>query len=561
MGAGFLVGAGYATSSLWTGGQDRVVAGLGAQDQVLMEWFLGHAARSLAHLRNPLFSGQLDVPYGVNVMANTSVLGLGLPAAPVTLLFGPAVSFAVLVTLALAGTAAAWYYVLSRHVVSSRAAAAVGGAFCGFAPGMVSESLGHLQMVAQLLIPLIALLIVRMGAPGRIWPRGVALGVLVTWQVFISEETLLFTGAAVGVFLLAYALVRRQAWRDLRRWAQGIGIALAVCVPLLAYPLYRQFLGAGSYRGLPFAPSLIYLDLASYPAFPSNSLAGSAASARLAHTIAEQTSFFGWPLLLVTLGCAVWLWRGGSAVARAAALSGLVFALLSLGERVVVDGWRTPLPGPYRLVDRLPIVDLVVSARLGLVVVPFAGLLLALAVDRAGAGRRRALVLVAVVAAAVPLVPLPLPTTTLAPVPHFVTSGAWRAYVPAGRTLVAVPTASSFALDGIRWSTATGQDLAIPRGYFLGPDRTNPGHSLYGAVPTWTSIVLDEVVASGQVHVRVPGDDRLVMADLRLWRAAVVVLRPGQPGASALRATLDQYLGPARQVDDVWLWDVRALLH
>ena len=56
----YLAAALYVTSSLWTGIRDRVVAGYGTQDQVLMEWFLAHAARALSHLQNPLYTHQLD---------------------------------------------------------------------------------------------------------------------------------------------------------------------------------------------------------------------------------------------------------------------------------------------------------------------------------------------------------------------------------------------------------------------------------------------------------------------------------------------------------------------
>jgi len=101
----YLLAALYVTSGLWTGLRDRVVAGYGTQDQILLEWFLGHAARSVAHLQNPLYSNQLNVPYGVNMMGNVSLLGLGIPMAPVTLAFGPRVSFATLLVIALAGTA------------------------------------------------------------------------------------------------------------------------------------------------------------------------------------------------------------------------------------------------------------------------------------------------------------------------------------------------------------------------------------------------------------------------------------------------------------------------
>lgn len=585
-GAAFLATALYVTSSLWSGLRDRVVAGYGTQDQMLMEWFLAHAARSVTHLQNPLFTHQLDAPYGVNMMAQTNVLGLGLPMTPVTLAFGPRVAFAALLVLALAGTAYAWYHVLSRNVVSSRSAAFIGAALCGFAPGMISESLGHLQMVSQFLIPFIVLEVLRLGETGRWWRHGVILGLLMAYQVLISEEVLFFVGLSVGLFLLVYVLLRRSELRAIRRFAAGAAMALGVTGVILAYPLFKQFLGARHYRGLPFPPSLIYVDLASYIAFPSNSLAGTASSAaRLAHTTAEETSFFGWPLILVVLGMAVWLWLRGIVLARAVAICGLTFALLSLGYTVMVNGRRT-IPGPFSLIGHLPLFDLVVSARLALVVVPFVGILLALGYDHAigaappaatgpetvGTGPetgataaarraprvRRYLVLAAIIVAVLPILPLPLPTTTVPASPHFISAGGWRTYVPSGRTLVTVPTTSSFAMDGMRWGAESGLDFAIPRGYFLGPGETSNSLPLYGAVPTWTSIVLDQVAITGQLRPRQPGDDALLLTDLRTWRAAVLVLSPSQRHADALRATIEQFLGPAKLVDDVWLWDLRG---
>jgi hypothetical protein len=558
----YLAAALYVTSSLWTGIRDRVVAGYGTQDQVLMEWFLGHAARALTHLQNPMYSHQLDAPWGVNMMAQTNVLGLGLPMTPVTLLFGPRVSFVTLVVLALAGTAFAWYYVLSRYVVKARWAAFAGGAFCGFAPGMISESLGHLHMISQFLIPFVALQVLRLGREGRWWRHGLVLGLLLVYQAMISEEMLFFTGLSVGLFIVVYVIQRPPSLDTVKRFAGGAGTALAVAGVILALPLYKQFFGGQHYRGLPFSPSLIFVDLASYSAFPSNSFAGNVGTAqRLAHTTAEETSFFGWPLVLVVLALAVWLsWRK-LVLARTAAITGLIFALLSLGYTVMVDG-RATVPGPFRLISHLPLVDLVVAARLALVVIPFVGILLAIGLDQSVTLARpwlRYLVPAAVALACLPIVPLPVPTVSVPAVPHFITAGTWRGYVPGDRTLVPVPTPSSFALDGMRWAAAARLDFAIPRGYFLGPGETPRSAPLYGAVPTWTSIILDQVATSGDPYIARPDDDTYFRADLRLWKAGVLVLDTKQPHADALRTTVEQFLGPAQRVDDVWLWDVRGL--
>jgi hypothetical protein len=569
----FLLAALYVTSSLWTGLGDRMVGGYGTQDQVLIEWFLGHAARSVSHLQNPLYSTQLNVPYGVNMMGNVSVLGLGIPLAPVTWLFGPRVSFVTVLVIALAGTATVYYFLLSRYTVSSRVAAFIGGAFCGFAPGMISESLGHVQAVSQFLLPLIAWQIIRIRNAGWTWRHGILLGLLVAYQIFISEEMLFLTALAVGLFIVVYALfergVVRDVLRDVKPLLARIAVAMGTAGVVVAYPLYRQFLGPQHYSGLPFAPSLIYVDLASYFSFPTNSLVGGDAAAPLAHTTAEEGSFFGWPLMLVVVALVIWLWRYRDARVRAAAVCAVVFATLSLGYTIVVYGHSTRIPGPFRLMGTLPLFDLVVSARLALVVIPFIGILLALGYDRAASEQRgrhtrrgvsqRTVILAAIVIAVIPIVPLPLPTTTIPAVPRFISDGTWRGYVPPGRTLVTVPTTSSFALDGMRWSSAASLDFAIPHGYFLGPSGAADHHPLYGAVPSWASVTLDGVVASGRPYVKQPGDEVFLQRDLHTWRAAVLVLSPRQAHADALRATLEPFLGPPTQVEDVLVWDVRSL--
>ena len=160
--------------------------------------------RIFTHGENPFFTPQLNAPDGVNLMANTGLLGLTVPLVPVTLLFGPAVALTVLLTGGLTATAWAWYHVLSRHVVGYWPAALAGGLFAGFAPGMVNHVNGHADLVSQFLIPFIAWRALSL----RTARDGVVLGLLITWQAFLNEELLFQTGLAVAVFVAAYAAFR-----------------------------------------------------------------------------------------------------------------------------------------------------------------------------------------------------------------------------------------------------------------------------------------------------------------------------------------------------------------
>ncbi|MET0414495.1 MAG: hypothetical protein ABW022_00545, partial [Actinoplanes sp.] len=166
------------TIQLWRDPNGRVLAG-NDDDHGVFLFMLAHGERVLFHGDAPFYSDRLNVPDGVNMMANTSMLALSLPLAPVTHFFGAGFSVALLITLGLAGTAAAWYRVLSRHLVRSRVAAWIGGLWCGFAPTMVSHANGHVNFVSQYVVPFIVWQVLRLKEPGRHWRGGVILGLLI----------------------------------------------------------------------------------------------------------------------------------------------------------------------------------------------------------------------------------------------------------------------------------------------------------------------------------------------------------------------------------------------
>jgi hypothetical protein len=156
----FIAMAGWLTHQLWPAPGARLLA-LNPEDQTLYEWFLASDARILLGDFS-LLSDRLNAPDGVNLMANTTVIALGFLLAPVTLTVGAPVTFALLVAGNLAASAIAFYFLLHRVAGVGRLAAATGGAFCGFAPGMVSQSNSHLHMTALWLVPVMVWLLIRM---------------------------------------------------------------------------------------------------------------------------------------------------------------------------------------------------------------------------------------------------------------------------------------------------------------------------------------------------------------------------------------------------------------
>ena len=106
----------WVTSGLWVDPNGRAIT-VNSSDQALFEWLLAYGAHAFTHGENPLFTTLLNVPDGVNLAVNTSITVYAVLFAPLTYLIGPPATFLVILTLNLAGTAFAWYWLLSRHLV------------------------------------------------------------------------------------------------------------------------------------------------------------------------------------------------------------------------------------------------------------------------------------------------------------------------------------------------------------------------------------------------------------------------------------------------------------
>ncbi|MET8119133.1 hypothetical protein [Micromonospora sp. NPDC005189] len=567
--------AGWLTHGLWPDPAGRTLA-LNPEDQALYEWFLAVDARALLGDFG-LLTDRLNAPDGVNLMANTTVMALGIVFAPVTLLLGAPVTFALLAAANLAGTALAWYLLFHRTLRARRLAAALGGGLCGFGPGMVSQTNSHLHMTAQWLVPVIVWLVVRLlrasdpGAAtphrtGRTRPAGpdrrrmftsaAGLAATVTAQVFIGEEVLFLAAVTLLVMAISYAVTDRDlARRALPGFASGLAIAAGLALLVLGYPLWFQFAGPQGVADGMFTPAYFSADLSSWWTVSPLSVVGSDQSARLTTGPAEYNTFLGWPLLLVTAACAIWV--GRRRLVFACVVAGLVMGALSLGPEVVLGGTRTALPGPYALIGGLPVVDGALPMRFALALLPIVATLLVLAVDRAlrSTGRARRLVPLAVGVALLPIFPAPLPTAERPAVPEFVTGGHWRQCVRPGGVLVPVPLPTPKDPWPMRWATAADAGFGLPEGFFIGPYGRG-GTAAMGTFKQPTSALLADVARRGDQPAIGDEQRRQAARDADFWGASCVALTDDAPHADSLRATLEQLYGPATRIADAWIWRV-----
>ena len=541
-----------------------------AGDRIQSEYFLSFAARVLTHGVNPFYTGQMNAPFGVNTMANTSILGLGIPMAPVTLLFGASTSFDLLIVIGIAGTATAWYWLLSRHLVHSRSAAWVGGLLGGFAPSVVSHAAYHPNLVAQFLVPLIAWRALRLVEPGRWLRNGLALAGLVVYQVFINEEMLFLTALAVAGFLILYALQRRDQVRTaVKPLLAGLAVTAVVALAALAYPLWEQFDGPGAYHGGDPFMTGFRMDVLGLTTFASNSIAArwDSFGPPPQPLGAEEHGYFGWPLVILLVTLVIWQWR--TVLVRCAAVTAAVFAVLAWGSPLKLQDKNLDVPGPYAVLKHLPLFDTLLPTRLGEVttwaLVPVVALGVQRLVDlpnlpgETSHWRRRLLMIGAFAAALVPAAPLPITVIDRQPVPAFITSGQWRSYVGPDQSVLVVPLPTWDTFAGLDWSAHTGLDLKLNHGYFLGPaDGVKGDHAFSGPVRRPTDKLIDAATYSGKTPTVTDADRVQARVDLAYWHTAII-LCPDVPSAAYDRAVVEALIGPPRHVGGLWLWDVRTL--
>jgi hypothetical protein len=517
----------------------------GCGDPALFLWFFQWPATAIAHLHNPFYSTALFRPRGVNLLAQTSVLGITIPLTPVTWIWGPVASLNVASTLVPALGAFSAFAVLRRWVRWAPAAF-LGGLLFGFSPFVLSSiEFAHFMTAAVMLFPLILAVLDDICFRHRHDPRwaGLLLGLLLFWQFFLSSEllvVLLLLIAVSLVGLVAYALVFDRAGLrlSLRPAVNGLVAGAVAGGVLLAYPVWFALEGPGHLAGL------IWPHLAAEGGFIGSSFVtpgiihGSRTFLALGGYEGKElpsAGYLGWGLLaVVVVGTVVWfrdrrLWFFGF-------LLGLCVAC-SIGERK--GQWE-----PSHVFAHLPVLDDVIEQRFMIIGFLAAAAMLAIIVDhvrdaippgfahlRRGWGLGEMLGLAVAAAALVPM------AATFAPDLPFameaVTLPRWYATVaptlPPGRVLLSYPAPFSGIQVSMAWQAVATMSYSQAGGG--GPEGV--AHRAGSARPGFE--VLSHLAFSVGLPqpTGTPAQLAAVRHALEVWRVNTVVVAP-VPGGSFL---------------------------
>jgi hypothetical protein len=351
-------------------------------------WDLWWTAHQVAHLGNPFFTHYMAAPVGIQLGFDTTMPLAGLIMTPVTLAFGPTVTYCLL-TIVLPGLLCYVMYRAARLWLAAPGAIAAGALF-GLSSMLAWQDWYHLNIaLGTLFLPVTleaAVRLRRQRGPGL--RRGVILGLVLGASVLVNQESAVMAVLLAAAVLLPWLVRDRGALRPL---AAGAVVALVVAGPQLAAMIQQAASGGTSVSAAKLASDYGTFG-ASLPGLfaPSPQLQhvglGTVASLYQYRVSAEAVATYGLVLSILALfGLVVsWrrrgfrqlglLWLGGAALALGSTL--VIESQVHVPLAVTWDGAQVSLLMPYtwlvhvpglsalREADRLALLGLVGAAAL-----------------------------------------------------------------------------------------------------------------------------------------------------------------------------------------------------
>lgn len=549
-------------ASIWVFGQ--VAADPGGQvvadndDSSLFIWWLGHAADLLA---SQLGFGTSGTPAtadgylyteamntlngGVNGAWNTSLAGLALILAPITWAAGPIVSYNLLIISTPVLVSLATAVLFTRFLTRIPAFVAAGGV--GFSSYVIAQASGHPNLAFAITPPLVAAIILRLllrrrhlgFATREFWTLSLGLGIVLGFQFYVSTEVLAGTFIAALCLLLAIAVFGRKV-STVAGWLRlavggAIGSALAA---LIALPLLLMMQGPNAPEGAIRPHGVWNTDLLDpiVPASPTLLGSGSSPIPRVMDIdSAELGAYVGAPALIAAAIIVICLARNPryGTILRIASAAGLLVFVLSLGSPVLLGGKIILDPGPFALIEAVPVLNNILPMRLVLhsTIALFAilGCGLHWALDHIRMRSAQALLGLLVIAA-VCMIP-GVQTSREVYVPEFYTDSI-ADVIPADSVVKTIPRplawAEPHADEAMVWQAVSDFHYRETGGYFIGssPDAT----VTYAAPEDALDEILHDSVFTGAPLPEPDSDEaRSAINDLRGEGVDYIVLAPDAP--------------------------------
>jgi hypothetical protein len=561
---------------VWTGHPSAMLT-CPCGDPAQEVWFMAWPAWAIGHLANIFFSGSVNVPYGANLLSNTSGPLVGVVLSPVTWLWGPVVATNVALTLA-PGLSAWACFVALRPLVTWRAGAVPAAIVYGYSAAIVSSlAFGHVSVSVLFVPPLLLttlheILVRQAHGPLR---DGLTLAALAVVQFLISPEMLVICLllAVIGVVATAAA-----GWRSVRTRAvhavRALGIGTGISAACLAYPAWFGLAGPQSVSGVLFALAPLSGVLVSGYFSPGRYGMRADIYFRFGGyegRMGPPPNFIGWGIGAGALASVLCAWR--RPLMRLLLFMALVAALLSLGSYllggtlVYSHVWL-----PWRTLSRLPVLKEILPTQMAPFAALFLAFILALGLDavaqwlrqHATWPARRATILALVTTGVVGVAAL-VPVFMTFDMPFTVQSTAiprWMAHqaprLPGHPVLLTVPFAVSGSTAPMLWQAVddmhfrlAGAGLKTPDAHGGPVDQGQPG----SARRVLTNLTITGVGEPSGTRAQLSAVRRAV----RAWKVNEVVVDGPSRDPTYASGFLTAALGKAPSyVQHAWVWKIPA---
>lgn len=357
-------------------------------------WYMGWPWYALTHGRQLLVTNAFNYPTPVYLMDQTSVVGLGFIAGWLYPLVGVIFTYNLLIVVNYLLVMVFGKLTLREWGVGPVMSSVGGLLFC-LTPFITTQQIAHLNLffVSPLFVVgyIITRLALRAGRPG--WVAGAALGLTLTFEVYISIEQAMTTVVFLAVL---YGMALIVAFKATRAWTRRMlapRFLIALCATLLldivAVVNYEQ----GAH--LPGSPMANLADVWAWAYGYSNDLITlvtpspfylihsqrlAALTANVVSDATEWNLYLTLPFMALIAVFAARQWR--QARMRTVTLTAALMALCSLGPRVWLMGVESRIPGPWRLAMDIPLLRQALPARLGLYAFYLTIILVVVGIDR-----------------------------------------------------------------------------------------------------------------------------------------------------------------------------------
>ncbi len=339
-------------------------------DPSLYIWMFRFLPDALVHLHNPLVISKAWAPDGLNISQATTTPGVAIIAWPITLIFGPIVSFNIISILSPALSAVSAFLFVSNYT-NRWSAALFSGWLFGFSTYMFASLMGHLQVDFVMFMP-IAFFAVAARAKNKIsfLLYTLFLIISITGQFLCSLEIFVMQ----SIFLFVFAVTNQIISNQNKKLMLGLNknnllfgllisyfISIIIVSPVIIsffsdYNHIPHVLQGGSYYSLNLANLIIPTPVTwifGHLALPI--------SKHFAGNFSEEMGYIGFPLLTIVVISIIRLKRLPMAWPLIALL---VSALVcSLGPELHILS-ASIIPLPWAVIDKLPLLQNALPSRL-----------------------------------------------------------------------------------------------------------------------------------------------------------------------------------------------------